>query len=217
MSSIMVLTREQIARAALELLDEEGLDSLTVRKVANKLGVQHGALYWHVKHKQALLDEVAEAILREEFGAVEEPVEPAGWEEWLLKLAGRLRKALLAHRDGAAVVATSQSKSTVTTLSAIGDKMVATLHKAGFDLKDAAVIYYTVVSYIFGLAVQEQGVSSYEAVKQEIENSGTAQQFPQFTRSKQAVFAASKTSEDIFKYGLQLILNGVKFDLLSPQ
>ena len=53
------LDRERIVRRALDLLDEAGLDGLTVRRLASDLGVQDAALYWHVPSKAALLDEMA--------------------------------------------------------------------------------------------------------------------------------------------------------------
>ncbi|MFS0702718.1 TetR family transcriptional regulator, partial [Cellulomonas sp. 179-A 4D5 NHS] len=61
----MALTRAQVVAAALEILDEYGLGDLTMRRLAGSLGVQPGALYWHVANKQALLAEVADAIVAE--------------------------------------------------------------------------------------------------------------------------------------------------------
>src|ERR1700728_2694692 len=58
------LTKTAIVRAALDLLDEAGMDGLTVRALASRLGVQAPALYWHVRGKQALLDEMATLIWR---------------------------------------------------------------------------------------------------------------------------------------------------------
>ncbi|GEA88717.1 TetR family transcriptional regulator [Cellulomonas cellasea] len=59
----MALSRVQVVAAALEILDEYGLGDLTMRRLATSLGVQPGALYWHVANKQALLAEVADAIV----------------------------------------------------------------------------------------------------------------------------------------------------------
>src|ERR1700688_4158094 len=57
----VALKRQGVVRTALRILDEVGLDGLTVRKLASELGVQAPALYWHFKNKQALLDEMATA------------------------------------------------------------------------------------------------------------------------------------------------------------
>lgn len=58
------LNRESVIDAALELLNETGIDGLTTRKLAQKLGIEQPTLYWHVKNKRALLDALAVEIPR---------------------------------------------------------------------------------------------------------------------------------------------------------
>lgn len=58
------ITRERIVTAALELLDDQGMDALTVRTLASRLDVRPSALYWHVRNKQELLDEMATEVMR---------------------------------------------------------------------------------------------------------------------------------------------------------
>jgi len=97
----MRLRREHVVDEAIALLDADGLDALTMRKLATRLGVQAGALYWHFASKQALLDAMADRFL-EGFGADL----PAGsWDERLSAAGWRLREVLLSHRDGARVMA----------------------------------------------------------------------------------------------------------------
>src|SRR5215217_6285359 len=75
------LKREEVVGAALELLDEDGLDGLTTRRLAGRLGVRVGALYWHVESKQELLAAVADrfiGILREAGFSLE--VAAYGWD-----------------------------------------------------------------------------------------------------------------------------------------
>src|SRR3569833_2855168 len=87
-------------RVALELLEEEGLDKLTVRRLATGLGVKAPALYWHFRSKRALLDHMTDAIVAPVVVAL-----PDGgpWLKWLEDAGVALHKALLAHRDGARV------------------------------------------------------------------------------------------------------------------
>ena len=59
----MRLSREQVLSTALELLDEVGLDHLTMRRLATALSVQNGATYWHFRSKQALLEAMADTLL----------------------------------------------------------------------------------------------------------------------------------------------------------
>ena len=56
------LQREAVIRTALELLNDVGMEGLTTRRLAERLGVQQPALYWHFKNKRALLDALAEAM-----------------------------------------------------------------------------------------------------------------------------------------------------------
>src|ERR1700755_2811951 len=69
----MPVTRERIVAVALELLDEAGLDGLTLRRLAERLGIRAPTLYWHVRNKRELLDLLAGAILEAALAAWREP------------------------------------------------------------------------------------------------------------------------------------------------
>ncbi len=97
-----MLTRGRIVDAGLRILDAWGLGDLTMRRVADELGVKAGALYYHVPNKQSLLSGIADAIL-----APITPPEVPGTSEWLRRWSHSLRDALLAHRDGAELVASA--------------------------------------------------------------------------------------------------------------
>ena len=101
----MPVTRGQIVAAALDLLDEAGLDGLTLRQLAGRLGIRAPTLYWHVRDKRELLDLLAAAILDEALAAWREPQPGQPWWEWLGARARVMRAALLAHRDSARIVA----------------------------------------------------------------------------------------------------------------
>jgi AcrR family transcriptional regulator len=97
----------------MRLLDHHGLEGLTMRRLAQDLGVQPSALYWHVADKQTLLAALSREILRgsgdlvaSEPAAARRP-SSGGWEDALRRAAGVLRDRLLAHRDGAEVVSSS--------------------------------------------------------------------------------------------------------------
>ena len=90
----MALKREQVVRVALPLLDEVGLDGLTVRRLAERLGVQNPALYWHFKNKQALLDAMAKTMLADALADIQPPSADDRWAEWLADVSGRFHRAL---------------------------------------------------------------------------------------------------------------------------
>lgn len=94
----MALTRAGIVAAAEEILETYGLGDLSMRRVAERLGVQAGALYYHLPNKQSLLSEVADEIL----GAMGEV---SGLGEW----ATEYRRLLLGRRDGAELVASTRA------------------------------------------------------------------------------------------------------------
>ncbi len=97
-----VLTRGRIVDAGLRILDSWGLGDLSMRRVADELGVKAGALYYHVPNKQSLLAGIADVILT----PVAVP-DVAGTGDWLRGWSHNLRGALLAHRDGAELVAST--------------------------------------------------------------------------------------------------------------
>ncbi|WP_053720344.1 TetR/AcrR family transcriptional regulator C-terminal domain-containing protein [Saccharothrix sp. NRRL B-16348] len=95
------ITRERIVTAALELLDDKGMDGLTVRALATRLDVRAPALYWHVRNKQELLDEMATEVMRRVTGTLAAIPPGAGWRDDLAAYARVLRSEYLLHRDGA--------------------------------------------------------------------------------------------------------------------
>src|SRR4051794_22909458 len=100
--SIVKLSRDAVVRAALELLDDVGLADLTLRGVAERLHVQAPALYWHVRNRQDLIDQMAAAMIQDGIGGIS----PDGaWMDQLGDIARAFRQTLLSHRDGARVLA----------------------------------------------------------------------------------------------------------------
>lgn len=100
----MALSAERIVEAACGILDDYGLGDLTMRRVAEALGVKAGALYWHFPNKQSLLAGVADKVL----SPLERPVVDADGT-WLGEWAGNVRALLLAHRDAAELVSSTRA------------------------------------------------------------------------------------------------------------
>ena len=122
------LTKQVLIDTALRLLDEVGLEGLTVRRLAAELGVQSPALYWHIRTKQELLDGMADAICRAP--GMGPPRDDESWQDWLLRRARAYRATLLARRDGARVVAHARSLSQETV--ALFDRELAAMVERGF-------------------------------------------------------------------------------------
>ena len=101
-SSMIKLQPNTVIRVALDLLNEVGVEALTTRKLAKRLGVQQPALYWHFRNKRALLDALAEAMLAENHTHSVPRVDD-DWRSFLIGNARSFRQALLAYRDGARI------------------------------------------------------------------------------------------------------------------
>jgi AcrR family transcriptional regulator len=149
----MPVTREQIVAAALELLDEAGLDGLTLRQLAGRLGIRAPTLYWHVRDKRELLNLLAGAILEEALAGWREPQPGQPWWEWLAARARVMRTALLAHRDSALVV--SGNRPTGSSLPGI-ERQPQALAGAGFAPRDGLLALLTLNSFVIGDVLDQQ-------------------------------------------------------------
>lgn len=175
----MPVRRPQVIDAALALLDEVGLDGLTTRALAERLGVRVGALYWHVASKQELLNAVADRIA-EELIAGEQPT--GSWTERLRAYADRLRSVMLAHRDGARLIVAAPMAMSRHTL-AFADRLMGVLRDGGSTLATAAYGADVVFSYVTGFVLQEQAMTQLEvneAKLQQVLASVTPEELPHF-------------------------------------
>lgn len=147
----MALNKAVVLAAAVELLDEAGLDALSTRKLATKLNVQVGALYWHYPSKQALLDAIAEKICED---MASRPIPDAGWADQFRAVAVAQREAMLAHTDGARVIAT-MSKPGPHAMAFI-ERPKALVRRLLAPEHEVEVIVDTLTSYVNGYTIEEQ-------------------------------------------------------------
>src|SRR2546425_12986812 len=94
------LTRDRLVGAALELVNEEGLDALSMRSLANRLQVKAASLYWHVRDRRELLELLAESIL----ASTPRGRRGAGWRQTVLASAESLRRRVSAQQDATRVL-----------------------------------------------------------------------------------------------------------------
>ncbi len=147
----MRLERPMVVRAALELLNDVGLDGLTTRRLAQVLGVQGPALYWHFKNKQELIDEMARSLLADAYGPIAQDQE---WTEWLIEGARRLRRTMLAYRDSARLIAGYRPTGPHGRMDP--EAFFGPLRAAGFAWPDAAWAAITMAQFTFGFTMDEQ-------------------------------------------------------------
>ncbi|WP_449373157.1 TetR/AcrR family transcriptional regulator C-terminal domain-containing protein [Arthrobacter psychrolactophilus] len=199
----MPLTRDQVIETAFEILRDYGLADLSMRRLARDLGVQPGALYWHVKNKQELLGVLSVMIMApSDSGPTgSDPGSDALTESGAiaaLRLQSRtIRRALLGVRDGAEVVALThaldpESLSVLRRLAVGFEAAGLRGHKAGWAAK-------ALVHYILGSVTEEQT------------RSGLIQ------AGVLAAPAEMSDAEDAFDFGLELLLAGAATTTNAPR
>ena len=141
------------------------MDGLTVRALASRLGVQAPALYWHVRSKQALLDEMATQIWRQIGDVMAGLPADLPWREVMRTYAAAVRAELLGHRDGAKAF----SGTTLTDPDVVRRQEVTfgTLVRQGFTLPDATRGLVLLHDFTIGFCVEEQAVSQAVAAGDE--------------------------------------------------
>ena len=208
------LTRERVLSAALELADAGGVESLSMRAVARRLGVEAMSLYHHVANKDAILDGLVDAVF-------EEIEVPAGldWRATMLERALSARAALLRHRWAIGLMDSRRNPGAATL--AHHDAVLGMLRGAGFSLPLTALAYSLLDSYIYGFTLQEVGLpfdneQEAEEVAEAILERLPADALPHLAELTQHyVLAEGYSFADEFVRGLDLILDGLEEKLQS--
>ncbi|MCX4821419.1 TetR/AcrR family transcriptional regulator [Streptomyces sp. NBC_01142] len=193
---------------ALDLLDEAGLDALTMRRLADAMGVQAGALYRYFATKQDLLTAMAERILAEALAP--EGSTDGDWDSRLPALARGMRAALLARRDGARVFAGTHSTGTHTLTFA--DTVIGVLRDAGFDDDAAARTLLTVTSFTVGHTLEEQAALGHHngapADANRLREAVADEGYPHLTATLPLLTGSDFAAH--FEFGLRLLVQGLR-------
>jgi len=201
-------SQQRIIQAALTVLKEEGLDNLSLRKLAHSINMQAPALYWHFKNKSALVDYMAEAILQREYKTIAPRKADEPWQDWLVTHMQRLRAAMLAFPDGGRVVAGAKLYPAVT-LAKINEVALESLISAGVALPTAHCAVVTAINYTFGSVIEEQASPSAE----ELAHINLDDFFTSFPRLREVVAETKQrgfNADRDFVAGLKLIVQGAQ-------
>jgi TetR/AcrR family tetracycline transcriptional repressor len=211
------LTRERIVQVALDLMDEVGLDDLTMRRLATELNVQAAALYRHVRNKDELLNEMADALCAE--AVTPDPSLP--WTDQLRALARDQLRLLRSRRDAARLIAGTMPVGPER-LRLI-DFTLGTLLGAGFDGDEAFQIALLLTNFVTGAVLEEAsnpataGAAPGESVA-EVEAATSAwmelfrgDRYPNLARAAQHMPSAPRFDPDAhFEFGLGILLAGLE-------
>jgi TetR/AcrR family transcriptional regulator, tetracycline repressor protein len=144
--------QRSIVSAAITVMDERGLDGVSLRAIATHLGIRQPALYHHFASKAELLDAAADEVL-DRWHTDRLPAGGEPWHDFVVRNARSLRRAMLNVRDGARLIASSGSRSPRLD-NAIAQ--VALLEDAGFSATDAVLALIAVSRYTIGAAIEQQ-------------------------------------------------------------
>ena len=214
----MPLERDAVARAAIRLLDQVGLDHLTMRRLATHLQIQNPSLYWHFVNKRALLQGMTEIVVSDALVHLRALQRGQDWETWIADYARRLRRMMLAHRDGARFFAEADLLLVDPFVRSV-DVAVVVLLDAGFDSRTALVSIIAILKYVLGGAVELQSKPAHSRRRA---GNGTEKASPRgidrerYPRLAGLVVAHGTPRMELerwFEEGLSLILNGMRADL----
>lgn len=149
MPPVTRLSRDKVLAAAVALADQEGVEALAVRGLADVLGVHPTSLYNHVASKEALLDGVVETL----FAELDLRTDLASWQEWVREVAAAFRALARAH-PGAFMVLTRRPTVTAAAL-AIAEQGLGLFRRAGWPVTQAAPAVHGVSLAVLGLAINE--------------------------------------------------------------
>lgn len=206
------LSRQEIVMAALRIVDQDGLDSLTMRRLGDELGVRAMAMYRHVRDKNQLLDLLIEGVLRD----VEWPEFVDDWRADSSAIARAMRRAMIRHRHAITLLA---SRPWVGGAGLAGvDQTIGVFRRAGLPDQAAVHAQFALGNYVTGFcaweaanmgAASEDPRARAEALGQYRELVGglPAARYPNLVAVADVLVAGSL--DERFDAGLGFLLDGI--------
>ena len=198
------LARERIVEAAVKIIDDEGLDALSMRRLGDALGVNPMAAYYHVPNKAALYDLVLEALMAEVDLSVIHPADPPA--DQVKQAARAYRAALLAHPRAIPILAT-RSLRTAAALRPV-EPLLGVLYAAGLSPTESVAAVDCIGQYILGgtMGYYHHVVDDESAEQREFEELDPAE-LPNLSRMIADGRYAGFDAE--FEFGLDAFVRGL--------
>jgi AcrR family transcriptional regulator len=204
------LSRERVLRAAMARADAGGLDALSMRTLAEVLGVAPMALYRHVADKEDLIDGMVDVV----FGEIDLPVIGAAWRTAMRRRAISVRDVLARHRWAIGLMESRRNPGPANLRH--HDAVIGNLRAAGFDSAMVAHAYSLLDGYIYGFALTKMNLP-FET-PEEVDESAQSmlEPFPRSEYPNLVAFVSEHIMQpgydfgDEFEYGLDLILDGLE-------
>src|SRR5215213_4004675 len=192
------LSRERVLQVAVGLAAREGIESLSMRKLANELGAGAMSLYHYVPNKERLLDGMVDIV----FGEIELPPPDVHWKTALRRRAIATREVLNRHRWAVGLM---ESRATPGPASfRVHDAVLGYLREGGFSIEMTIQAYSVLDAYIYGFALQEKTVPFDDAQEGAAVASEQARQFAEKAAEEQ-----SPTMAEEFPYLAEVVAGHV--------
>ena len=204
------LSRERVLHAALHLADERGIDSLTMRELGQRLGVEAMSLYNHVDNKDDLLDGMIDLVVSE----IDLPSGNVDWREAMRRRAVSAREVFARHPWASALIDSRESSGPER--MRYFDWVIGTLRRAGFSVELAVRAFSAIDSYVYGFGRQQLNISAGEgdATPEEMAEAFLsaipADAFPYLSEVTEYMLRAGYDENADFEFGLGLILDGLE-------
>jgi AcrR family transcriptional regulator len=204
------LTQERVLQTAIKRADQGGLESLSMRKLGQELGVEAMALYYHFANKDEVLDGIVDLV----FSEIDLPPGRGDWKGEMRQRAISLRDALLRHRWAIGLMESRRNPGPANLRH--HDVVIGSLRAAGFDMAMAAHAYSLLDGYIYGFALTKMNLP-FETSEEVADVAQTMlEPFPLGEYPNLVAFITEHAMKpgydygDEFEYGLDLILDGLE-------
>jgi AcrR family transcriptional regulator len=205
------LTKERIVEAAVALAQREGIEALTMRKLADELGVGAMSLYHYVPNKELLLCRMIDVV----FGEIELPPPELEWRAAMRRRALSTREALNRHRWAVGLMESQQTPGPNS--ARLHDAVLGCLREAGFSIELTIQAYSVLDAYIYGFALQEKSVPFEDAegaaavAEEQVQEYDAFADYPYL--AEVVAGHVAKVGYDFasaFEYGLDLVLDALE-------
>lgn len=202
------LTRERVLRAALHLADEEGLEALSMRRLAQELGVEAMSLYNHVSGKDDLLDGIADMVV----GEIEVPAIGADWKAAMRRRATSAHEVFLRHPWAPLLIGSRVNVGPA--MLRYVNATLGCLREAGFSYELADRAWNAIDSHVYGFTIQELNFplepSEYASAAKMFLPRLPADEYPYMRALTELVIEGAHRGVHDFQFGLELILDGLE-------
>ena len=210
------LSRERVVEGAVVIADARGIAALTIRSLAEHLGVKPMSLYYYVANKGEILDAIVDVV----FSEIDLPTVDGDWRSEVRLRATSARHVLRRHSWAIGLLESRTSPGPATLRH--HDAMLGTLRGAGFSIEMTAHAYALIDSYVYGFALQEaalpfEGPDTVAAVAEPMIEQFSTGQYPHLVElATEHVLRPGYDFGDEFDFGLTLILDGLNASLTPP-